>query len=70
MICLRILCLNGLIFRIQRKIKILGSRSSKQIEIIDKAINEDNIKSMIALIEYQGIGFYDNAEVFSFCNEL
>lgn len=38
------------------KIKILGSRFSKQIEIIDKAIHEDNIKSMIALIEYQGIG--------------
>ena len=38
------------------KIKILGSRFSKQIEIIDKAIHEDNIKSMISLIEYQGIG--------------
>ena len=38
------------------KIKILGSRFSKQIEIIDKAIHEDYIKSMIALIEYQGIG--------------
>ena len=38
------------------KIKILGSRFSKQIEILDKAIHEDNIKSMIALIEYQGFG--------------
>jgi len=39
------------------KIKIVGSRSMKQIGIIDKAINEDKIKSMISLIEYQGIGF-------------
>ena len=39
------------------KIKIVGSRSMKQIGIIDKAINEDKIKSMISLIEYQGSGF-------------
>ena len=48
------------------KIKILGSRSSKQIEIIDKAIHEDNIKSMIALIEYQGIGFTTMQKCFNF----
>lgn len=39
------------------KQSILGSRLTKQIETIDKAINEDNIASMISLIEYHGIGF-------------
>ena len=36
---------------------IMGSRLTKQIETIDKAINEDDIASMISLIEYQGVGF-------------
>ncbi len=39
------------------KISILGNHSSKQIELIDKAVNEDNIRSMISLIEYKGLGF-------------
>lgn len=41
---------------IQEKKKSLGIRTQKQIDTIDKAINEDNIKSMISLIEYKGIG--------------
>jgi O-acetyl-ADP-ribose deacetylase (regulator of RNase III) len=35
---------------------ITGIRTSKQIETISLAVNDDNIKSMIALIEYKGIG--------------
>ena len=38
------------------KKKQIGIRQQKQIDTIDKAVNEDNVKSMIALIEYQGIG--------------
>ena len=34
----------------------IGIRTQKQIDTIDKAVNEDNVKSMIALIEYKGIG--------------
>lgn len=34
----------------------IGIRQQKQIDTIDKAVNVDNVKSMIALIEYQGIG--------------
>ena len=36
--------------------KQIGIRQQKQIDTIDKAINVDNVKSMIALIEYKGIG--------------
>lgn len=35
---------------------VTGIRTQKQIEIIDNAINSDSVKSMIALIEYKGIG--------------
>ena len=38
------------------KKKQIGIRQQKQIETIDKAVNIDNVKSMIALIEYKGIG--------------
>ena len=38
------------------KRKTIGIRTQKQVDTIDYAINEDNIKSMIALIEYDGIG--------------
>ncbi len=38
------------------KKKQIGIRTQKQIDTIDKAVNEDQVKSMIALIEYQGIG--------------
>ena len=38
------------------KKKRLGIRQQKQIDTIDKAVNIDNVKSMIALIEYLGIG--------------
>ena len=38
------------------KKKRLGIRQQKQIDTIDKAVNIDNVKSMIALIEYPGIG--------------
>ena len=38
------------------KKKQLGIRQQKQIDTIEKAVNIDNVKSMIALIEYQGIG--------------
>lgn len=34
----------------------IGIRTQKQIETIDRAVNEDNVKSMISLIEYKGIG--------------
>ena len=36
--------------------KQLGIRTQKQIDTIDNAINKDNVKSMISLIEYPGIG--------------
>lgn len=39
------------------KKNIMGGRLTKQINIIDKAINVDKIMSMTSLIEYQGIGF-------------
>lgn len=39
----------------ERKSKI-GIRQQKQVDTIDKAVNVDNVKSMIALIEYRGIG--------------
>lgn len=38
------------------KKKQLGIRSQKQIDTLEQAINIDNVKSMIALIEYKGIG--------------
>ena len=38
------------------KKKQIGIRTQKQIDTIDHAINEDRIQSMIALIEYKGIG--------------
>lgn len=38
------------------KKKKLGIRQQKQIDTIEKAVNIDNVKSMIALIEYKGIG--------------
>lgn len=38
------------------KKKQLGIRQQKQIDTIDRAVNIDNVKSMIALIEYKGIG--------------
>lgn len=38
------------------KKKQIGIRQQKQIDTIDKAVNVDNVKSMIALIEYPGIG--------------
>ena len=40
---------------LERKKKI-GIRTQKQIDTIDHAINKDNVKSMISLIEYPGIG--------------
>lgn len=36
--------------------KQLGIRQQKQIDAIEKAVNVDNAKSMIALINYPGIG--------------
>jgi len=38
------------------KKRVLGIRQQKQIDTIEKALNIDGVKSMIALIEYQGIG--------------
>ena len=38
------------------KKKETGIRQQKQIDTIDQAVNIDDVKSMIALIEYQGIG--------------
>lgn len=35
---------------------ITGIRTQKQIDTIDKTVNEDKVKSMIALIEKKGIG--------------
>lgn len=35
---------------------VTGIRMQKQIDIIDEALHSDNIQSMIALIEYPGIG--------------
>lgn len=34
----------------------IGIRTQKQVDTIEQAINKDNVQSMIALIEYQGIG--------------
>lgn len=39
------------------KRKLMGGRLLKQIDIIENAINVDNIMSMASLIEYQSIGF-------------
>ena len=36
--------------------KQLGIRTQKQIDTIDNAIKKDNVKSMISLIDYPGIG--------------
>jgi len=38
------------------KKKQTGIRMQKQIDTINQAVNSDNIQSMIALIEYKGIG--------------
>lgn len=38
------------------KKEVTGIRTQKQLTTIDKAVNEDNVKSMISLIEYPGIG--------------
>lgn len=38
------------------KKKVTGIRTQKQIDTIDDAVNSDSVKSMIALIEYKGIG--------------
>ena len=38
------------------KKQIFGFRSLRQIEVIDNAINIDNIQSMVSLIEYNNIG--------------
>lgn len=38
----------------EQKKKLL--RTSKRIETIDRAVNSDNVRSMISLIEYPGIG--------------
>lgn len=38
------------------KKNLTGIRAQKQIDTIDKAINNNQVKSMIALIEYKGIG--------------
>ena len=38
------------------KKKVTGIRTQKQIDTIDDAVNSDIVKSMIALIEYKGIG--------------
>lgn len=35
---------------------VTGIRTEKQIETIDNAVNSDSVRSMIALIEYKGIG--------------
>ena len=43
------------ISNIEKK-QIFGSRLLKQIEVIDNAINVDNIQSMVSLIEYNNIG--------------
>ena len=46
------------------KKKQIGIRQQKQIDTIDKAVNVDNVKSMIALIEYQGIGLTTRQKCF------
>lgn len=38
------------------KKNVIGIRTQKQIDTIDNAVNSGEVKSMIALIEYQGIG--------------
>lgn len=48
------------------KIHIMGNRLAKQIEIIDKAINVDQVQSMISLIEYKGIGFATIQKCFTY----
>jgi len=48
------------------KKKVTGIRSQKQIDMINKAVNEDGIKSMIALIEYPGIG----SKTLEYCFQL
>lgn len=38
------------------KKNVIGIRTQKQIDTIDNAVNSGEVKSMISLIEYQGIG--------------
>lgn len=45
--------------------KKTGIRTQKQIDTIDKAVNIDNVKSMISLIEYDGIGLKTMEKCFS-----
>ena len=47
------------------KKNVIGSRMTKQIDIIDKALNDEKIKSMISLIEFQGIGVTTIQKCFS-----
>jgi O-acetyl-ADP-ribose deacetylase (regulator of RNase III) len=43
-----------------------GIRTQKQIDTITKAVNSENVNSMIALIEYDGIGLKTMENCFSF----
>jgi O-acetyl-ADP-ribose deacetylase (regulator of RNase III) len=45
--------------------KRLGIKQQKQIDTIDRAVNIDNVKSMISLIEYKGIGLITMQKCFS-----
>ena len=46
-------------------INIIGKITQKQIDIINQAIESDSVKSMISLIEYDGIGLKTMEKCFS-----
>ena len=49
------------------KRKELGIRTQKQVDTIDNAINVDGVASMIALIDYDGIGLKTMQQCFPSC---
>lgn len=47
------------------KKNVTGIRTVKQIETIDNAVNSDSVRSLIALIEYKGIGLKTMEQCFN-----
>lgn len=50
----------------ENKKTMIGIRTQKQIDIINNAVNSDSVKSMIALIEYDGVGIKTMEKCFKF----
>ena len=50
----------------ERRKDVLGIRTNKQIEIIDQCLNSGEVKSLIGLIEYPGIGIETTQKCYNF----